>query len=386
LKEGLLERIAARARRQGSLSYEEYVDAALYDPDGGFYSTGGGAGRHHDFLTSPEVGPLFGAVVARALDSVWHDLGDPDPFVVVEAGAGTGALAVSVLHADPACVPALRYVLVERSPALRARHSDHLALEPPAWGLGPAFPSDEDGPRPEPGTGPLVVSLAELPALTVTGVVLANELLDNLPFRLLERSVDGWAEVRVVAADGDRLREALVEASPELAAVADRAAPDARPGSRVPLQRPAALWLGQALALVDRGRLIVFDYMDDTASMAARPWRAWVRTYRAHGPGSDPLDEPGSQDVTCEVAVDQLVRVRHPARDRRQGDFLREHGIDALVEAGRREWDDRAHVADLAALAARSRVREAEALLAPGGLGDFRVLEWEAGERRNRDG
>src|SRR5215213_9313391 len=120
------------------------MDLALYDPAHGFYATGGGAGRRGDFLTSPEVGPLFGAVVARALDAWWDDLGRPDPFLVVEAGAGTGTLARDVLAAGPACGPALRYVLVERSESLRERQAGRLALELPAHALGPVRPDDED--------------------------------------------------------------------------------------------------------------------------------------------------------------------------------------------------------------------------------------------------
>ena len=112
-------RIAQRARRQGPIPFADFVELALYDPDGGFYELGGRAGRRGDFLTSPEVGPLFGAVIARALDTWWAGLGCPDPYVVVEAGAGAGALARSVLDAAPSCAPALRYVLVERSAALR---------------------------------------------------------------------------------------------------------------------------------------------------------------------------------------------------------------------------------------------------------------------------
>ena len=59
--------LAARVRTEGPLGYEAFVDAALYAPGLGFYETGGRAGRRGAFLTSPEVGPLFGAVVARAL-------------------------------------------------------------------------------------------------------------------------------------------------------------------------------------------------------------------------------------------------------------------------------------------------------------------------------
>ncbi len=94
-------------------------------------------------------------MLARALDAWWSELGEPAPFTVVEAGAGRGALAKAVLAAAPACGPALRYVAVERSAALRAQH--------PAG----------------------VESAADLPEEPFTGVVLANELLDNLPFGLL---------------------------------------------------------------------------------------------------------------------------------------------------------------------------------------------------------
>jgi len=112
-----------RILREGPVRFDVAVEQLLYG-DEGFFTRGGGAGRRADFLTSPEVGPLFGAVVARALDAEWARLGRPDPFVVVEAAAGRGALARAVLDATPACRPALRYVCVERSAVLRARLED----------------------------------------------------------------------------------------------------------------------------------------------------------------------------------------------------------------------------------------------------------------------
>ena len=330
------ERVADRARRVGPLGYDEVVELALYDPDHGFYETGGVAGRTGDFLTSPEVGPLFGAVVARALDSWWRELGMPDPFIVVEAGAGRGALARSVLAAGPACRSAMRYVAVERSSRLRAEHPDE------------------------------VESAAAMPDGPFAGVVLANELLDNLPFGLLERQADGWAEVRV--AEG--LTEVLVpvDDAPEAGL-----APDAPVGARIPLQRAAAAWVESACALARPGRVVVVDYADATPSLARRPWTDWARTYRAHARGGHPLSDLGRQDVTCEVAVDQLP----PATsDRSQAGFLRAHGIDELADEARRAWQERAHIGDLQALTSRSRVHEAAALTDPAGLGAFRVLEW----------
>lgn len=361
-------RLAERIEREGPVPFSAFVEWALYDPHIGFYGAGGGsAGRRGgDFLTSPEVGPLFGAVVGRAVDRWWRSMGRPDPFVVVEAGAGPGTLARTVLVSGPECLPALRWVLVERSAAQRAEHAAHLPLEEPAMAFAP---EDDDSPAPPAlGHGPLVVSLDSLPRLAAPCVVLANELLDNLPFDLWERRAGTWWEVRV----GAGLAEVVVpaEAPPWLAAL------DAPEGARVPVQDAARAWLRDALDLarVDAGgRVVAVDYCSTTAELARRPVAEWVRTYRRHGRGGPPLSDPGGQDVTVEVCVDQLATVRRPA-ETPQAEWLRAHGIDELVAEGRDAQREPAR--DLHALRLRSRVTEAEALLDPAGLGAFTVLEW----------
>ncbi|MET0727686.1 MAG: SAM-dependent methyltransferase [Acidimicrobiales bacterium] len=353
--------------RRGSIPFDEVVAAALYHPDGGFYATGGRAGRRGDFLTSPEVGPLFGLVMARAIDGWWHDAGEPEVFPVVEAGAGSGTLARTVLAAQPECARALRYVLVETSAVQRAMHAEHLALEAPAAAFASIPVPDDESTTVRPPAGPLVVSRAELPRLPGPCVVLANELLDNLPFGLLERTADGWAEVRV-GATGDALVEVLAPTDAP-------GPPEAPVGARIPRQQAAQRWLADALELAGgAGRVVALDYASTTAELAARPWTDWVRTYRRHGRGGPPLEDLGTQDITCEVAIDQLGTA--PTGDRSQADWLRAHGISELVDDGRRIWQERAHLGDLAAVTARSRVNEAAALLDETGLGAFRVLEW----------
>jgi SAM-dependent MidA family methyltransferase len=336
--DGLVERI----RAGGPISFASFMEAALYDPVGGFYASGGRAGgRSGDFLTSPEVGPLFGAVLAGALDRWWGELGRPEPFVVVEAGAGPGTLARAVLAARPEVhrAGALRYVAVDRAAAQRAGHAD--------------LP---------------VTSLAALPAEPFRGVVVANELLDNLPFRLAVND-GGWWESAV---DVDRAGH-LVEVLVPFATVPACLPTDAAHGARAPVQDEARAWVEAALARLTAGRLVVLDYTGTTAGMAARSWREWLRTYRAHGRGGHYLAEPGAQDITADVALDQLPP---PTSVSHQADFLRAHGLDELVEEGRRRWAEQASAPDVAALTARSRIREAEALTAPDGLGAFTVAEW----------
>ncbi|MEO7573385.1 MAG: SAM-dependent methyltransferase [Acidimicrobiales bacterium] len=358
LREGIL--------RGGPILFDEVVDLALYHPAHGFYAAGGQAGRRGDFLTSPEVGPLFGLVVARALDAWWDEAGQPPTFVVVEAGAGPGTLARSVLAAEPRCGAALRYVLVERAAAQRVQHADGLPLEDPTAAFaGLVEPGGDDSTSLLAPGGPIVVSRADLPRLSGPCIVLANELLDNLPFGLLEHTAAGWSEVHV-GIEGDELVEVLLPTAAE--------GPDLPIGARIPRQTVAAEWVRDALALAGPdGRVVAIDYASTTADLAGRPMHEWLRTYRQHVRGAPPLEGLGTQDITCEVTVDQLPP---PSSNRSQAEWLRAHGIDDLVAEGRRIWHERAGFGDLAAVRARSRITEAEALCDPTGLGAFRVLEW----------
>lgn len=328
--------IKARIARHGPVPFSVVMQQALYDDLRGFYATHGRAGRRGDFITSPEVGPLFGAVIARALDHWWDELGRPSPYVVVDAGAGPGTLARAVLAASPRCADALRYVLVERSASQRVAHHEHLSIEPPS---SMAMRRRR---------GPVVTSLAELPNLRFTGVVIANELLDNLAVDL-----DG-------AAVGVEEGQLVFTGEPF-----------------APKQAAAQAWLADALDRLALGMVVAIDYTG--SDFGSRPWRDWLRTYRGHERGGHPLEQLGSQDITCEVDVDQLAHVHAVSTRATQAAFLRSHGIEELVEDGRRVWTERAHLGDLAALRARSRVREADALLDPSGLGGFEVVEWTVG-------
>jgi SAM-dependent MidA family methyltransferase len=314
--------------------------------------------------------------VARALDGWWHELGEPDPFVVMEAGAGNGRLCREVLRAAPACAPALRYVLVERSPALRDAQRELLTVEPFEHALGPARVDADGVPQPVDGSGPIVTALDELPALTVDGVVLANELLDNLPFDLVERADDGWVEIRVGTTDAGALCEVPVTASEELARWLGDV--DVPVGTRVPVQRAVETWIDDCATRLHRGVVAIVDYAVEVDELVARGGR-WLRTYRGHERGGDPLTAPGEQDITADVLLPTLRRDATRAgftirSESSQAEWLRSVGIDALVDEGRAAWEAGAARGDLEALAGRSRATEAAALTDPDGLGAHRVI------------
>ena len=304
----------------------DYMDQALYAPGRGFYDSGGRAGRRDaSFITSAEVGPLFGAVLARWIDRRWQLAGSPPEWLVVDAGAGPATLTVAMRAAvtedHPDLAEAVRWLAVERSAAQRAGH-----------------PAGID-------------SVPELPDRA--DVIIANELLDNLAVDLLEATDAGWE---------------LVTVAPSGATTPDRG------GRRIPLAHAAHHWVRTARQrLRAGGALVAFDYADTTAALATRPWTEWLRAFRDQQRVDDPFDDPGSRDITVVVPWDQLPP---PATTPNQAEWLRAEGIDELVAAGARHWDARAAAPALRALRMRTRTPEAAALCDPDGLGAFWVGEW----------
>ena len=331
---------AAIAAAGGAIPFSEYMQLALYG-EGGFYTTGGRAGRRGgDFITSPEVGPLFGTVIARTLDAWWKELGSPSRFDVVECGAGPGTLARSILAAQSECLGAMHYVAVEISASQRALHP----------------------------TG--VESRETMPDGPITGVILANELLDNLPFRLFV--FDGsWMEAFVAQASGGQFVEVL--RTPD---VVPSCLPQTAPlGSRAPIQDAAASWVRNSLSKIGHGRLLLFDYCStSTAEIALTPWREWLRTYRDQGRGTHYLSSPGSQDITAQVMLDQL---QTGFTSSTQADFLKQWGIDELVIEGTTYWENMKHAPNIAAMKMRSRGIECVVITGNSCLEQFDVLEYQ---------
>jgi SAM-dependent MidA family methyltransferase len=323
--------------------FDEFMRDALYG-EAGFYTkpNGGHAGRRGDFLTSPEVGPLFGAVVANYLDAIWKRIGEPSEFTVVDVGAGPGTLARSIAAAKPRCFEAMRFIAVELSAGQRDRHPENIE------------------------------STASMPTAPFDGVVIANELLDNLPFRLAVFD-NGWREAYVGHDADGRANETLSAPFDPPPAQLLRSA---TLGARVPLIEQAREWVESAQQLVRRGTVLAIDYgVPLTAELAQRPWRDWLRTYRGNERGEHYLSTPGSQDITTDIPFDQLPE---PDALRSQAQFLQLWGIDDLVDEGKRIWEEQAARPGLEAMKMRSRVSESEALLDPSGLGSFLVAEWQA--------
>lgn len=355
--------------------FSQFMEGALYDPEAGFYAGEGRAGRRGDFLTSPEVGPLFGALVAERIDREWERLGRPDAFVAVDAGAGPGALARAVALAGPRCASCLRYVSVEVSDAQRRRHAEHLD----GW-IGDLDAAALERFVTDPAPGLRFASSSALP-MSFDGIVIANELLDNLPFDIVRSTPTGF-EMLVVGGDGEerRAESVPVDLPDDTVDLFGRIPP----GAWVPWQHRARRWVDDVRMRIGRGSLVVLDYAATTSELADRGLQGWLRTYLGHERGDDPLVDPGSRDITADVDLDQLSLDRLPDVVATQRDWLVGLGLDTLVTEGRRIWHERSTSPDVVALRGRSRIGEAEALCDPDGLGAFTVLEWHCGPAAGR--
>ena len=359
--------VRAAIERRGPIPFDEVVDLALTTPTAASTPPAGGPGAAATSSPAPRSGPCSARSWPGRSTPGGTRPGEPDVWTVVEAGAGPGTLARTVLAADPACAPALRYVLVERRrPAGRTRAP---ALERAGLGFAGARPDDEDAP-PASVDGPIVVSLGDLPRVPGPCVVLANELLDNLPFGLLERTADGLGR------GARRRRRRRPRRGPR--ARADRPGRRRRrsgPGcpARTRPRRGCSDAVGARRRRRSRRGLRLRRRPPPTLAAPA------VAGVGAHLPAARARRPParGTSARRTSPARSPSTSCRRPARDRTQADWLRAHGIDELVEEGRRTWQR----------AGRHRRPGGDAGAQPGhrgggpprpaGLGAFRVLEWD---------
>ncbi|MCP3973475.1 MAG: hypothetical protein GY720_03165 [bacterium] len=343
----LLARIRDQITQSGPMPFERFMALALYDPDDGFFGSGPlRSTKSGDFLTSPEVSPWFGRTLAGCVEPWLRRDGES---TLVEVGAGSGTLLSPLVEALGSTLG--RTIAVDASPAAQAALAD----------AGFETLSDMNA-----VTGP------------IRGAVVANELLDNLPMRLGVRAGSGWEE-RWVGSDGDSLN---LVAAPARAATIEWLEAYAGPvpdGGVVEVQLDAAQWLRDAIDLLEGGLVVVIDYGATAEELEPRRAIGTLRTYRAHHLGPDPLLEPGATDITADVNFTALLGVAHDAGTtaelHRQDDFLAGLGLrDTLAELRRQELELARGDDAMARLKVRSELKDAETLLHPRGLGDFRVL------------
>jgi SAM-dependent MidA family methyltransferase len=282
----LVAELRARIAADGPITFRTFMEAALYHPRYGYYTTSTGSmSRGGDYVTSPEVHPVFGALVAKQIREMWDVMSRPARFDIVEAGGGFGLLARDILrwaHAhDEAFAAALRYRLVEVSPALRRRQQETLAeLDLP--------PGSVDWPD-------------TLPA-GIDGVVLSNELIDAFPVHRVVREGTELREVYVDVEDGRFADRLGAPSDPAIARYFDDLGLLPGESCFAEVNLDAVSWIGGVASALWRGYVLTFDYGYEAVDLYA-PWRrdGTLLCFYRQSASSDPYQRIGKQDMTASV-------------------------------------------------------------------------------------
>ena len=342
----------------GWLSFERFMELALYAPGLGYYSAGAvKLGTGGDFATAPEISDLFGHCVARQCAEVLRGLGGG---VILELGAGSGRMAAALLE-ELAALGTLpeRYAILEVSADLAARQRERIGQLPVALAAR-------------------VEWLDRLPKAPLAGVVLANEVADALPFRRFRRAAGGLHELGIALDSQGRLLETAIAAGPELAAAVEALQRDLSGPLPEPYTSEVCLrlapWIATLASTLSQGLLLLMDYGLPRAEYY-HPQRSegTLRCHFRQRAHDDPYINLGVQDITAwvdftavaEAAVASDMTV---AGFSTQAAFLLALGIEEEV-AGAQDGIHRARLAG-----------EARRLLMPGEMGEvFKVMALRRG-------
>lgn len=273
--------------QRGPIPFSRYMEMCLYDPELGYYSRNAAQfGKAGDFYTSSDVHAVFGRLLARQFEEMWRVLGQPTSISLVELGPGRGLFAQDVLDWTEKKFPeffrAMKYVLVERSAALRAHIEQTLARHI------------------ESGKAQLASDLAG--KHNVPAIIFANEFFDALPVEI----VSAHGSLRIGSRD-DRFVETWAAASPEELEFLDRYSvhPGAEERIEVPLQ--AQPCIEAALRAIESGFFVAIDYGYTRDEQLAGRHRGTVKAIRQHSVSGNPYEAPGEQDITADVNFTALA-------------------------------------------------------------------------------
>lgn len=281
--------IEKEIRERGPIPFSRYMELCLYHPELGYYVRNAEQfGKAGDFYTSSDVHAVFGRLLARQFDEMWRALGSPDRIELVELGPGRGLFAQDVLAWSEKKFPnffrALRYILVESSPALRQRIEETLKFhfESGKTELTAAYPPNE-------------------PSAANT-IVFANEFFDALPVEILSAK----GSLRIDASEG-RFIETWGQPSPEELEFLDRYSVHPEPHERIEATLAAQRFMDRVAASIQRGFLIAIDYGYTREEQLAGRHRGTLKAIREHSISANPYEAPGEQDITADVNFTALT-------------------------------------------------------------------------------
>lgn len=330
------------------MPFDVYMEMCLYDAEDGFFAAGPvRSGKKGDFVTSPEITWAFGYCVGE-----WADDNLPSAHAaLIEIGPGSGTLLREIIApwtdaGDPVYA-------VERSVASRAFHEQR-------------FP-----------TATVVAAIDDIPR-GIDAVIVANEVLDNMPAALACRIEGGWVEI-AVGVEGDELVLVEIPARQEVIEWCDNVFGEVPSGTTVSAQLAVSGWIRRVLDHFGTVAMCLIDYGGTSEELIERHASSIVRTYRRHQDGLDWLQHPGDTDITVDVNVTgvlkSIARTGRTARLLSQHDFLLKYGlVELIADTTYQEQHSASTGAIMAQLEHRSERLDFEALIDPAGLGAFWVI------------
>lgn len=346
----LVTRIKDRIRQYGCITFAEYMNMALYDPDYGYYTSGRKTvGTDGDFITSASLGPAFGAMVAEWIAGRYAEMGCPDGFEVVEIGAGKGLLCASIMvhlrDSHGTLYDSIKYRIIE-APILRD------APAPFGKPLTEEFP----------GKILMSDSLDDLADGSIIGCIISNELPDAFPVHLVS-TADGTLNEIYITLDDDMFTEVVGElSSPAIAGYFQDLGINLPDGYRTEANMEAVDWIRKTAGKLNKGFILTIDY-GYIAEEYYSPKRmtGTLVCYHRHTYNENPYTRIGLQDITAHIDFLSLMNAGSSAgfsvfAFTSQREFLISQGMHAYLRAN------------------PSQRRVAQALMDPDGLGGFKVL------------
>ncbi len=310
-------KIVERIRSEGPINFETFMEMALYYPDLGYYTrTSAQIGRAGDFYTSPHLHRIFGAMIGRQMEEMWHSMGCPECFPVVEMGAGMGYLAKDMLEylKGKRIFPHLHYTIVELNPSIRERQRQLLTdlLDKISWRS----------------------HLSELD--TFCGCLISNELLDAFPVRLVE--MDGELMEIFVSYDQENgFREVKKPCSKELKDYFREFGIELPEGYKTEVNLKMRNWLDEAAGRLSEGFILTIDYGYPAWDYYSEDRsRGTLLCYYRHQINEDPFLNIGEQDLTAHInfsalkAWGELLGLKALGFGS-QGTYLVSLGIDEVI-------------------------------------------------------
>ncbi|MHB8880149.1 MAG: class I SAM-dependent methyltransferase [Thermodesulfovibrionales bacterium] len=348
--DNLLEKkITGLILERGPMTFERFMETALYDPELGYYcSPDLEIGKAGDFYTSSHLHPVFGVMVGRQIMEMWEFMARPERFTLVEVGGGTGHICADILDSlkEGQFFDALQYIIVEISPAMRKKQQVLLA----AYAAKVSW----------------VSCLEELAPFR--GCIFSNELIDAFPVHLVEMG-DELTEIYVNTRAGALVEEAGPLSTQALADYFREFHITIEQGYRTEVNLRARQWLQDVSEKLLEGFVLTIDYGYNTRDYYSEDRdRGTLLCYHRHQAGEDPLQHIGQQDITAHVNFSALKKWGENAGLRArgfssQGAFLVSLGIDAEISRLAEQSPD--YPVELA------RIKK---LILPQGMGDSHMV------------